>query len=140
MYKVILSIHIIAVISWMAGLLYLFRLFVYHASETENVVKQRFEVMEKKLYSIITVPAMLVALLMGLVMLYLQPSLLSQGWLHTKLLLVFFLIGITHMGGSYLKKFARGAHTPTHKAFRFLNEVPTLLMIGIVFLAILKPF
>src|SRR3954467_14050717 len=95
-YRIILSVHLIAVISWMAGILYLFRLFVYHAAETEEVVKARFIVMEKKLYRIITVPAMTVAFLMGVTMLSMNPVLLEQKWMWGKLFFALALIGVTH--------------------------------------------
>lgn len=139
LYRITLAFHIIAVICWMAGILYLIRLFVYHAMETEAVVKSRFEVMEFRLYRYITSPAMVVAFILGIAMLFQNPSLLQEGWMHGKLFLVVLLIGVTHMAGSLRKKLANGTSTRSVKFFRILNEVPTLLMIGIVLLAILKP-
>jgi len=139
-YRWLLSIHIIAVISWMAGILYLFRLFVYHAEETVPVVKERFIVMEKKLLRIITLPAALVALGFGIAMLVLQPTLLQQPWMHGKLTLVVALLGMTHYAGKLRKQLERGECKKSGKFFRFANEVPTLLMIGIVLLVILRPF
>lgn len=139
-YRIILALHVIAIICWMAGVLYLYRLFIYHAEETENVVKERFHVMESRLYRIITMPAMTVSFLLGAWMIYLQPAYMHQGWLHGKLLLVFFLIGITHMGKKFIRELKAGTCKVSSKTFRFLNEVPTLLMIGIVLLVILRPF
>lgn len=135
-----MSVHIIAVISWMAGLLYIFRLFVYHAMETEAVVKERFKVMERKLYKVICAPAMVVAFVMGLGMLSMNPSLFEQNWMQAKLILVTLLIAITHYSGRLVKHFAADKVRRSHKFFRVWNEVPTLLMIFIVFLVIMKPF
>ena len=143
MYLYLKSLHIIAVISWMAGLLYLFRLFVYHAqygsSSTEKA--ELLELMEGKLYRIITIPAMLVAWMMGLSMLHYNKALMSQGWFHTKLFCLVLLTGVTHYGGALIKKFKKDIESaPNHKKLRFINEIPTLLMIIIVFLVIVRPF
>ena len=124
----------------MAGLLYLFRLYVYHAAETENVVKERFKIMERKLFRIITLPAALVAFGMGVVMLLLNPVLLQEHWMHAKLFFVVLMLGITHYAGRILRQFSEGTVTQTHKFFRVMNEVPTLLMIIIVLLVIMRPF
>jgi len=140
LYRYFLALHIVAVISWMAGILYLYRLFVYHAEETENVVKERFIVMERRLYRFITTPAMWLSIAMGTAMLAVNPSLLEHHWMRAKLFCVFFLIGITQMAGPMHRKLASGESKKTSKTFRILNEVPTLLMIAIVFLVILKPF
>jgi len=139
-YRFILAVHVIAVISWMAGILYLFRLFVYHAAETEAVVKTRFIVMEDKLYRIITYPAMWVSLVMGSAMIGLQPYFLETYWFKLKIFLFLLLIGATLWGGALRKQLEEGKCKITSKQFRFINEIPTLLMIGIVFLVILKPF
>ena len=139
-YRLILALHIISIICWMAGILYLYRLFIYHTEETEQVVKSRFHIMETRLYKYITMPAMLASILFGGWMIVLQPGLLSQHWLHAKLTLVFFLIGSTHMGKMYIRKLNDGTCKVSSKTFRFLNEVPTILMIGIVLLVILRPF
>lgn len=140
LYRSILAIHIIAVISWMAGILYLFRLFVYHAEETEAVVKARFCVMEGRLYRFILVPAMVVTVLAGGGMVALKPELLLQPWLHLKILLVFGLIGMSLYALKILEDLKEGTCRISSKKFRVLNEVPTLLMICIVFLVILRPF
>jgi putative membrane protein len=139
-YRYFLSIHIIAVISWMAGILYLFRLFVYHAEEKEQVVKDRFIVMERRLSLAIMIPAHIVALLMGILMLIANPSLLDHNWMRLKILLALLLIGMTHSAASMRRKLASGENKISSKTYRILNEIPTILMIGIVFLVILKPF
>lgn len=124
----------------MAGILYLFRLFVYHAEETENLVKDRFKVMEEKLARIIMLPAMLVALLMGIVMLAMNPELFKNGWMHAKLLFVAGLLFMTHYAGTLRVQLRDGTCRHSGKFFRIMNEVPTLLMILIIFLVILRPF
>lgn len=139
-YQIALSLHIVSVIAWMAGLLYLFRLFVYHAEETEQVVKERFKVMEERLYRIITVPAMVSSFVFGLSLVAIFPPHLRQGWLHAKLLFVFLLVGVTFMGGQQVRKLSRDVVPYGSRTYRILNEVPTLLMIFIVFLVVLKPF
>ena len=139
-YRYLVAFHLIGVISWMAGVLYLFRLFVYHAAETETVVKSRFVVMEYRLYKYITVPAMIFALVLGLLMLHANPGLFRQHWMHGKLLLVFLLMGYTGFAGRFRRQLEKGTCNVSTKAFRWLNEVPTLFMILIVLLAIVKPF
>ena len=140
--NLLLSLHLIAVISWMAGILYLYRLIVYHVEETEEIVKTRFRVMERKLYRFITVPAMVVAAIAGLSMIALDAGYyLRQGWLWSKLALVLGLIAATLFAGRTVEKLVDpGANVGTGKRFRALNEVPTLLMIVIVLLVVLKPF
>jgi len=140
LYKYILSFHLVAVISWMAGILYLIRLFVYHANESEAIVKSRFVIMERRLYRIITMPAMGVSLLLGIIMLMMSPALLRQPWMHAKLFLVVLLMGVTHYAGRIRKKLEEGTLPQTEKFFRVLNEVPTVLMILIVLLVIVRPF
>jgi putative membrane protein len=139
-YRVLLSIHLIAVISWMAGLLYLYRLFVYHAEETEAVVKARFTVMEDRLYRIITVPAMLIALAMGIAMISYNPNLLHYPWMHAKLFFALLMIGMTHIAKKFKRELADHTCRISGKTFRILNEVPTLLMILIIGMVILQPF
>ncbi len=139
-YRVFLAIHLIAVISWMAGILYLYRLFVYHAEETENVVKERFQVMERKLLMVILLPAMIVSLFAGLAMLHFNPELLKQPWMHVKLLSVAGLMYLSHIAGKFRRQLAENSCPVSGKQFRFLNEAPTLLMIVIIFMVILRPF
>jgi putative membrane protein len=139
--NLLLSLHLVAVISWMAGILYLFRLVIYHVEEREAVVRSRFEVMERRLYRYITVPAMIVAAGAGLGMIALDPGYyLPAHWLHAKLALVVLLIASTLYAGRSVRRLAAGAPVGGSRHFRVMNEVPTLLMILIVLLVILKPF
>ena len=134
------SLHVMAIISWMAGLLYLYRLFVYHAMETEKVVMDRLQVMERRLLNGITTPAAVVALITGLWMLWMLPSYLSQPWMHAKLT---FVLGLGVMNGlayRYRKGLISDPGAVSHRTFRLLNEVPTMLMIGIVVMIIVRPW
>ena len=136
-------LHIIAVISWMAGILYLFRLFVYHAEKGQKSEENHelLTLMEKRLYRYITLPAMVISWVAGLAMLHYMPSFMSQGWMHAKFFLVVLLTGATHYGGALHKKFAaRSSKTPGSKFLRIFNEVPTLLVMAIVFLVVYKMF
>jgi protoporphyrinogen IX oxidase len=135
------ALHVVAIISWMAGLLYVYRLFVYHAMETENVVMERLQVMERRLLNAITTPAGVVAVVTGLTMIGMSPSAyLTQPWMHVKLTLALALI-VTHvMAIRYRKKLIAEPHAVPHKTFRIMNEIPTLLMIGIVIMIIVRPF
>lgn len=134
------ALHVIAIISWMAGLLYLPRLFVYHAQTTvSSASSETFKVMERRLFRFIMTPAMLVAWLTGLLLVWLG-GYLADGWLHAKLVLV---IGLTfshvHLG-RLAAQFAVDKNEKSQKYFRIINEVPTLIMVGIVILVIVKPF
>ncbi len=138
-YFIIKALHLIAVISWMAGLLYLPRLFVYHAdAEKGSELSETFKIMERKLYRFIMNPAMIATWIFGLLMLTANPVLLAQGWMHFKLTLVILMTGFHHVLGAWRKKFLADANTRSHKFYRKVNEIPTLLMMGIVFLAVLK--
>lgn len=134
------AIHVIAVISWMAGLLYLPRLFVYHCTvEPGSEASETFKIMERRLLKAIMTPAMILAWALGLVM-AVDGGLFAQPWFHAKLLGV---VGMTvsHLYLSRCKsQFAVDSNPHTQKFYRVLNEVPTLLMILIVILVILKPF
>ena len=140
LYRTLLALHLIAVISWMAGILYLFRLFVYHATEKEAVVRERFVMMESRLHRIIVHPAMGITLILGLLMLALNTELLTKPWMHGKLLLVAGMLFLTVFAGKIRRELAAGKARYSDRGFRILNEVPTLLMIGIVFLVILRPW
>ena len=143
MYLYLKSFHIISVISWMAGILYLFRLFVYHSQygKTNSEKASLLELMETRLYRFITIPAMLASWTFGLSMIHYNKALMSQGWFHTKLFCLVLLTGVTHYGGALIKKLKKDVElAPNHKKLRFINEIPTILMIIIVFLVILKPF
>lgn len=132
--------HIIAVISWMAGLLYLPRLFVYHAStKRSSELSETLKVMEYRLLRFIMNPAMMIAWIAGLLTGYLQ-GFLGEPWFHVKLLLVVLLTFAHMMMAKYRKEFAEDSSERTDKFFRIINEIPTVLMILIVILVIFKPF
>ena len=133
-------IHVLAVISWMAGLLYLPRLFVYHAGvDPVSETGRLFEVMERRLYRAIMTPAMVVAWVSGLWMAW-ESFGFAGGWLHAKLLLVGALSAHHIAQGAWQRSFAEGRNLRSARFFRIQNEVPTLLMIGVVILVIAKPF
>ena len=139
-YLIYKSLHLIAVISWMAGLLYLPRIFVYHVENIENIsVIEVFKTMQRKLYFFIMYPAMLLTWIFGLIMFHQNSSLLSAGWMHIKFLLVVFLTIYHFYLGSCIKSLKEGNNAKSSKFFRIVNEIPTILLILIVFLAILKP-
>jgi protoporphyrinogen IX oxidase len=133
-------VHILAVISWMAGLLYLPRLFVYHAQSTGNAdVSSVFKIMEGRLLRYIMRPAMVVAWVTGLWLAY-ASGFHKDVWLILKLLLVVAMTGAHHFFQSCHRAFLEDRNTRDQKFFRIWNEVPTLLMIGIVSLVVVKPF
>ena len=139
-YGVIVVLHIVAIISWMAGLLYMPRLFVYHGQVAPDSDSSRlFKVMERKLLHAITIPAMVAAWVFGLT-LAAQISLSGQGWLHAKLGLVLLLTGYTVTLEKWRRDFFVGRHPRSERFFRVINEIPAVLMIFIVGLVILKPF
>jgi putative membrane protein len=136
----ILALHVVAVISWMAGMLYIWRLYVYHAMATEAAVHKTLEVMEMKLLRFIINPAMIVTLLAGIGMFVLAPDLLRQPWMHVKLAAVLGLFASHGMASAYRKKLIVNPHVKPDKFYRVMNEVPTVLMIIIVIMVIVKPF
>ncbi len=136
------ALHIISIISWMAGLLYLPRIFVYHA-DVKPTSKQSdtFKIMEYRLYKFIMTPAMIASWVFGASMLLANPAILQgAGWMHAKLTLVVLMTGAHHVFGAWMKKFARNENTKSDRFYRWANEIPTVLMILIVLLAILEPF
>ena len=132
------ALHVIFVVSWFAGLFYLPRLFVYHAQATDGVSRERFKVMERKLYRGIMTPAMVLTLASGMWMWLAYGY--SGGWLHAKLALVVVLVAYHFWMRKYLGDFARDANTHTHVFYRWVNEAPTVLLIAIVILVVVKPF
>ena len=136
------AFHVIAIIAWMAGLLYLPRLFVYHAESTKGSAQgETFKVMERRLLKFITTPAMLASWVLGL---YLAFSGVidwsADSWFHAKLALVLLLSAFHGLLASWTKDFAQDRNTRSPRFYRIANEVPTLLMIGIVILVIVRPF
>jgi putative membrane protein len=140
-YDYIKALHLIAVISWVAGLLYLPRLFVYHVENPQNETHNMLCIMEYRLLKYIMNPAMIVTWLLGITMLISYDSaMMTQGWLHLKLLCVVLMTLIHHILGRHRKAFAVQKNNKNSRYFRILNEVPTVLMIIIVIVVIVKPF
>ncbi|WP_029006683.1 protoporphyrinogen oxidase HemJ [Azorhizobium doebereinerae] len=140
MYEWIKALHVMAVISWMAAMLYLPRLFVYHAdAERGSVQSETFKVMERRLLKGICNPAMIVAWLAGLYLIY-EGGWIKSGWLHGKLALVLLLSAFHGLIVRWQKGFAADTNTHTSRFYRMVNEIPALLMVGIVILVIVKPF
>ena len=138
-YAWIKALHVIAVIAWMAGLLYLPRLFVYHcAAAPGSELAETLKVMERRLLRAIMNPAQGAAFVFGGMLLWLQDW--SQGWLHAKLMLVAGLVVVHHLFALWRKDFAADRNSRPARFYRLWNEVPNLLMIGIVILVIVRPF
>ena len=140
-YLLFKSLHLIAVISWMAGLLYLPRIFVYHVENSEKKeTTEIFEVMEKRLYFYIMRPAMILSWLFGIILIYISGiEIFSQLWMHIKLGLVVLLTIYHEYLGICLRSLKLKTNTKTSKFFRIINEVPTILLIFIIFIVIFKP-
>jgi len=140
LYLWIKALHIVSIVCWFAGLFYLPRLFVYHASSEDIASRERFCIMERKLYRGIMLPSMLATLIFGIWLIFLNPGWMTQPWMHAKLALVIVLIGYHHMCGAQLKRFARGENTRSHVFYRWFNEIPVLILLAIVILVVVKPF
>ena len=145
MYEWIKAFHIIAVIAWMAGMLYLPRLFVYHcAAEKGSVQSETFKVMERRLLRGIINPAMILAIALGLWLAWLGPDSrygwFASGWLQAKIALVLGLSAVHGLFARWVKDFGADRNRHSQRFYRFINEVPTVLMIAIVILVVLKPF
>ena len=140
-YLILKSLHLIAVISWMAGLLYLPRIFVYHSeNELNKDISSVFKIMERRLYFYIMYPAMLLSWIFGLALIHsVGLELLSALWMQVKFFLVVILTAYHFYLGSCLKAFKDDKNTSSSKYFRIINEIPTILLILIIFFAILKP-
>ena len=141
-YPWIKALHIISVIAWMASMLYLPRLFVYHAAASVGSAQsETFKVMERRLSRAIMLPAMIATLVFGGMLLSI-PGIVDwhQGWIHGKLLLVFLMLITQHFFGSWRRAFAEDRNRHSERFFRKVNEVPTVLMIAIVILVVVKPF
>ena len=134
------AIHVIAVIAWMAGMLYLPRLFVYHADvQVGSVQSETFKIMERRLLRAIINPAMIVTWVFGLWLAW-KGFLFQGGWLHAKITLVLILSGFHGYLSASVRRFAEDRNQKPSRHWRIVNEVPTLLMIGIVILVVVKPF
>lgn len=139
-YPWIKALHVIAIISWMAGMLYLPRLFIYHSDcDPSSAQAQTFAVMEARLMKVIMNPAMIVSWVLGLYLAW-QVFEFQGGWLHAKIAAVFALSGVHGYFSKAVKSFGRGEYIRTPRFWRMMNEAPTLLMIVIVVLAVVKPF
>ena len=140
-YLLFKSLHLIAVISWMAGLLYLPRIFVYHVENSEKKeTTEIFETMERRLYFYIMRPAMILSWLFGIILIYISGiDIFSQLWMHIKLGLVVLLTIYHEYLGMCLKSLRLKTNTKTSKFFRIINEVPTIILIFIIFIVIFKP-
>jgi putative membrane protein len=132
------AFHVVFVVTWFAGLFYLPRLFVYHAVATDTVGLERFIVMERRLYGIMSLGAAL-AVLFGIAMIVAQPEYLSLGWLRLKLALVLLLIGYHGWCKVLMKQLREGRNTRSQRWYRLFNEAPSALLIAIVVLAVVKP-
>lgn len=140
-YLWIKSVHLIAIIAWMAGMMYLPRLFIYHfQSEKGGEAEAKFVVMERRLLKGIINPSMIAVWVLGILMLVANPATLSSGWFHIKLAFVLIISGIHGFYASSRRKFEAGERPRSEKFWRIMNEAPFVLLIGIVFLAVLKPF
>ena len=131
--------HVIFMVTWFAGLFYLPRLFVYHASTTDTAGVERFRVMERRLFAIMTIGGLMTAVF-GLWLLVLNPSLLSTGWMKVKLALVVLLVAYHVWIAQLMREFAAGRNTRSARWYRWFNEAPSLLLVGIVLLAVARPF
>lgn len=144
MYRYVLAIHIIFVVSWMAGLFYIVRLFIYHTEANlkpdveRNILQKQFEVMESKLWNIITTPAMVLALSAGITMLFLNPGLLKTDWMWVKLFFVLGLLIYHFTCQNLIQQLKKGKYAMTSTQLRLWNELATIFLVAIVFTVILK--
>ncbi len=140
-YLLFKSLHLIAIISWMAGLLYLPRIFVYHSEVVTNKEQNKiFKTMERKLYNYIMMPAMFLSFIFGILLIYsLGFSVFSELWFIIKIILVLALTFYHFLLGKYVRIFAGDQNVKSSKYFRIINEVPTILLIIIIFLVVFKP-
>ena len=140
LYLLFKSLHLIAVISWMAGLLYLPRIFVYHSEAEDNSQKTVFKIMERKLYNYIMMPAMMLSWLFGILLIHsLNFSVFYELWMQIKTIAVIILTYYHFTLGKYLNDFAIDNNQKTSKFFRIYNEIPTVILIVVIFVAIFKP-
>ena len=139
-YLLFKSLHLIAVISWMAGLLYLPRIFVYHSEASHDSQKQVFKTMERKLYNYIMMPAMLLSWLFGILLIYsLGFNIFKELWMQIKIVSVLILTHYHFILGRYLQDFASDSNHKSSRFYRIINEVPTIILIVVVFVVVFKP-
>ncbi len=140
LYLLFKSLHLIAIISWMAGLLYLPRIFVYHSEASQVSQKDIFKVMERKLYNYIMMPAMLLSWLFGVLLIHsLGFDIFLELWMKIKIILVSVLTFYHFLLGKYLNDFAADNNKKSSKFYRIINEVPTIILIVVVFVVVFKP-
>ncbi len=140
LYLLFKSLHLISVISWMAGLLYLPRIFVYHSEADHESQKKIFKIMEKKLYNYIMMPAMLLSWLFGVLLIHnLGFSVFSELWMQIKTLAVIILTYYHFTLGKYINDFALDNNQKKSRFFRLYNEIPTIILIVVIFVVIFKP-
>ena len=139
-YLLFKSLHLIAVISWMAGLLYLPRIFVYHSEALHESQKDIFKIMERKLYNYIMMPAMILSWLFGVLLIHsLGITIITELWMKIKFFSVAILTIYHFLLGKYLNDFAVNDNKKSSKFFRIINEVPTIILIVVVFVVVFKP-
>ncbi|MDC0937514.1 protoporphyrinogen oxidase HemJ [Pelagibacteraceae bacterium] len=140
LYLLFKSLHLISVISWLAGLLYLPRIFVYHAEADHESQKNVFKIMERKLYNYIMTPAMLLSWLFGILLIhYLGFSIFSELWMQIKIISITILTYYHLTLGKYLNDFAVDNNQKTPRFFRIYNEIPTIILIVVIFVVVFKP-
>ena len=140
-YLLVKAMHIAFMVTWFAGLFYLPRLFVYHAMAEDQPSRERFKIMERKLYRGIMNPSMIVTVVLGMWMFMANmEAYKGNGWMHAKLSLVVLLVIYHFMCGAQMKRFARGENQRTHVFYRWFNEAPVLVLLGVVILVVVKPF
>lgn len=141
MFAWVAAFHIISVICWFAAIFYLPRLFVYHAMAEDAIGRERFKIMERKLYRGIATPSMVATLFFGFWLFSLSPQyFIAAPWFQVKIILVILLIGYHFCCRHFLNQFRRDANTRSHVFYRWFNEIPVLMLVGIVIMVIVKPF
>ena len=133
------ALHIAFMVTWFAGLFYLPRLFIYHVEATDSVSHDRFVIMERRLFAIMTIGALLTTIL-GVVLLILNPALLSRGWFHVKLALLVGLVTYHLRCLRWIRLLRQGHTVESSRWLRWFNEIPVVFLLGIIILAVLKPF
>lgn len=134
------ALHIIAMVAWFAGLFYLPRLFVYHSEANDTISQERFKVMERRLFYGIMNPAAVATVIFGLILIYYNVSYyMLVSWMHIKLFLVVLLLAYHSICGYFVRQFRLNKNSKSSKFYRIYNEIPTLLLISIVLLVVVKP-